>query len=251
MIVPTVQHPDFVGHARSVRAERIIVALHVHNAFSLLLFLTHHVAENTALFVFEPLMRRAQFVLNAAWHKDGSGYLRMCVGPLFARESALIFEHANVFKAGVFFQIGDARGPDPKHAFHLVVYAFGQSARIAFDVIQRLRVRNDTNLPRPRGGPSHDGGNSFQLWRVQGALLRRLRNDFSLSQDDPTLRDGIFAKFHAISLAGITRGCGSLLQTVPVPDGSFAGVIGHFEILRQFEGVGGASILAQPAKHAA
>src|SRR5438105_12617648 len=140
MIVPTVQHPDFVGHARSVRAERIIVALHVHNAFSLLLFLTHHVAENTALFVFEPLMRRAQFVLNAAWHKDGSSYLRMCVGPLFARESALIFEHANVFKAGVFFQIGDARGPDPKHAFHFVVAELGKAAVVlgGFDEMERV-----------------------------------------------------------------------------------------------------------------
>src|SRR5215467_5352383 len=52
-------------------------------------------------------------------------------------------------------------------------------------------------------------------------------------------------------LTGITRGCRALLQAVPVPDSSFATVISHFEILRQFQSIGGAGVLAQPAKHAA
>src|SRR6266700_8314146 len=51
-------------------------------------------------------------------------------------------------------------------------------------------------------------------------------------------------------LTGITRGCGALLQAVPVPDGSFTSVISHFEILRQFQSVRGAGAFAQPAKHA-
>src|SRR5438445_652341 len=81
-------------------------------------------------------------------------------------------------------------------------------------------------------------------------FLRRLRNEFSLTQDDPALCDGIFAKFHAVSLTGIARGCGPLLQPVTVPDGSFAGVISHFEILRQLQRIRRTGILAQPAEHA-
>src|SRR5215467_14667517 len=52
-------------------------------------------------------------------------------------------------------------------------------------------------------------------------------------------------------LTGITCGCGALLQAVAVPDGSFTSVISHFEILRQFQSICGASVFTQPAKHAA
>src|SRR5256884_9607776 len=45
VVVPPVQQPDLVWHARSIRAQRIIIALYVHDALSLFFFLPHHVAE--------------------------------------------------------------------------------------------------------------------------------------------------------------------------------------------------------------
>src|ERR1700687_5037909 len=49
----------------------------------------------------------------------------------------------------------------------------------------------------------------------------------------------------------VVRRRGSLLQSVPIPNGAFARVAGHFEVLRQLETVGGAGVLAKPAEHAA
>ena len=37
---------------------------------------------------------------------------------------------------------------------------------------------------------------------------------------------------------------------MPVPDGSFASVVGHLEVLGQLQGVGRAGVLAETAKHA-
>src|SRR5690348_7165270 len=125
MIVATVEQPNLVRDARGIRAERIVVALHVHNAFSLLFFLTDHVAENTALFVFKPFVRGTQFVFDTAWYEDCRGDLRMRMRPLFARERALILEHANVFETRIFLEIGNTRGPYPKHAFDFFVGELG------------------------------------------------------------------------------------------------------------------------------
>ena len=117
-------------------------------------------------------------------------------------------------------------------------------------MVQGLRVRDHSHLPGPFGRPRQYGPDFLDLRRLKRTLLRRLRNEFSLTQDDPALCDGIFAKFHAVSLTGIARGCGPLLQPVTVPDGSFAGVISHFEILRQLQRIRRTGILAQPAEHA-
>src|SRR6266404_4908689 len=70
MIVPPVHQPNFVRHARRIGAQRIVISLHVHDALPLLLLLTHGVAENTALFVLEPFVRGAEFVLDSARHCD-------------------------------------------------------------------------------------------------------------------------------------------------------------------------------------
>src|SRR5882762_10388333 len=56
MIVPPVHQPNFVWHARRIGAQRIVISLHVHDALPLLFLLTHGVAENTALFILEPLV---------------------------------------------------------------------------------------------------------------------------------------------------------------------------------------------------
>src|SRR6266436_2603709 len=54
-----------------------------------------------------------------------------------------------------------------------------------------------------------------------------------------------------ISLAGVARWCRALFEPVPVPDGAFAREIRHLKILRQFQRIRRARILAQPAEHAA
>ena len=43
----------------------------------------------------------------------------------------------------------------------------------------------------------------------------------------------------------------ALLQSLPIPDGAFASVIGKFEVLRELESIGGTGIFAQAAEHAA
>ena len=40
-------------------------------------------------------------------------------------------------------------------------------------------------------------------------------------------------------------------EAVAIPDGAFAGVVGHLEILRQFQAIGGAGVFAEAAEHAA
>src|SRR5579862_2757521 len=52
-------------------------------------------------------------------------------------------------------------------------------------------------------------------------------------------------------LASVVSGRRSDLKTMPIPDSTFAGVIGHLEILGQFETIGGASVFTQAAEHAA
>ena len=44
---------------------------------------------------------------------------------------------------------------------------------------------------------------------------------------------------------------GADFQAVAIPDGAFAAVLSHLEILSQFQAIGGASIFAEAAKHAA
>src|SRR5713226_5064251 len=50
--------------------------------------------------------------------------------------------------------------------------------------------------------------------------------------------------------ARVARRCGPFLEAVTVPDGPFAGVVGHLEILSQLEAVRRAGVFTQPAKHA-
>lgn len=52
-------------------------------------------------------------------------------------------------------------------------------------------------------------------------------------------------------LLAVNGGLGTLLESLEVPNHSFARVAGEFEVLRQFEGIGGASIFAKAAEHTA
>src|ERR1700682_98986 len=121
MIVPTVYDPNFVWHARGVWAERIVVALHIDDAFPLLFVLADDVAENTALAFAEPFAGGIQLVLDASRDKNCRGDLGMCVRPLIARQQSLILEDGNVLETRIFLQVGDARGPHPQNALDLFV----------------------------------------------------------------------------------------------------------------------------------
>ncbi len=117
------------------------------------------------------------------------------------------------------------------HRAHLVVHSFGQARGFAFNVVERFRVRQHAHLPCAFCRPIQDGRQLLNPRRLQRTFGRHLAKCFSLPQDDPALCDWVFAKFHAVSSARVTRRCGPLLQAVTVPDRAFAGVIRHFEIL--------------------
>src|SRR5215471_1028888 len=121
MIVAAVEEPNLIGNARGIRAERIIIALHIDDALPLFFFLAHDVAENTALLFLEPFARGTQFILDAARHENCAGDFGMSVWPLFTRKFALVLKNAYVFKTDVFLQIGDAGNPDGENSINLFV----------------------------------------------------------------------------------------------------------------------------------
>ena len=51
--------------------------------------------------------------------------------------------------------------------------------------------------------------------------------------------------------ARVVCGRGSDFETMPIPNGAFPCVIGHLEILGEFEAIGWAGVFAQAAEHAA
>ena len=183
----------------------------------------------------------------------------MRVRPLFSCQRTLILEYADVLETRVLLQIRNARPPHPQHSInlfvvelrhppvvlrslhhdfvgaerhHLVVHAFSDTPGLPLNVIERLRVRQHTHLPCPFRRPRHNRTQLLKLGRLQRAFLRRIAANFFLSQNDPALSDGIFAKFHSMSLAGVTCRCRSLFEAVAIPNRAFAREVGHFEILR-------------------
>ncbi len=167
MIVTPAHQPDFIWHARRIRAQRVVVSLHVDDPLSLLLFLTHRVAENAAFFILEPFVRGTELVLNPSRHENRGRQLRMCMRPFFSRQRALVLKNAYILKPRVLLQIGDTGRPHPQHPFdlfiaelrhsfvvlwclhddlvgperhHFVVHPFGHTSGFPFNVIERLRV---------------------------------------------------------------------------------------------------------------
>src|SRR6202158_6148805 len=124
--------------------------------------------------------------------------------------------------------------PSPGRArpSHFVVHPFGQSCGFALNVVQRMRVRQHTHLPYPFRRPRQNGPQLLVLGRLPGAFLRRSARCFTLPQDEPALCDGIFAKFHSVSSAGVAGGCRPLFEAVTIPNRAFAREVRHFEILR-------------------
>src|ERR1700760_1233962 len=102
MIVSAMQHPDLKRYARSVWAQRVIVALHIDDALPLFFVLPDDVAKNAALFILVPLMGGTEFVLDASRHENRRRDLRVCARPFFSRKGALILENAHVLEARIF-----------------------------------------------------------------------------------------------------------------------------------------------------
>src|SRR5260370_17871544 len=99
-------------------------------------------------------------------------------------------------------------------------------------------MRQHTHLPWPPfRRPRQNEPQLLNLGRFQRAFLRRIAAYLSLSQDDPALCDGIFAKFHSVSLAGIARGSWPLFEAVAIPDGAFAREVSHFELFAPLHSV--------------
>ena len=199
VIVAAVQQPDFIRHSRGIGAQRVVFALNIHDARAFFFFLADHIAKNAAFAFFVPFARSFQFIFNAARHKNGGGHLRMRVRPLFASFGALIFENADIFKAHIFFQIGDSRGPDGQDALdffvtglrkatvmlgqlhdyfvraggaHLVVHPFGEPAGLAVDAIERIGMWQDANLRQPFGWRGQNRL-PFRSGMVEGTFERR------------------------------------------------------------------------------
>src|SRR3981081_4298752 len=121
MIVAPVENPNFVRHTRRVRAQSVILALHIDDALTLFFVLADDVAKDAALALAEPFAGGIEFILDAARDKNCGRNLGMCVGPFVASERPLVLEHGNIFETRILLQVGDARGPYPKDALDLFV----------------------------------------------------------------------------------------------------------------------------------
>src|SRR5208337_5389740 len=239
VVVPPVHHPHFKRHARSIRTQRVVIALHIHNPLALLFFLPHDIAENAAFPVLVPLVRRCQFVLDAPRHENRRGHFRMRVRPLFSRQRPLVLEHAHILESRVLLQVRDSQAPHPQdpldfiiaqlgeflvvrprldHHFvraerpHLVVDPFGHPPRLAFHAVQRLRMRNHAPLPHAFRRPRQYRLRAFHHARIQGTLLSHLAQSLALPAYNPALCYGISSNFHGVFIACTAS------ASVPLPE---------------------------------
>src|SRR2546425_3515847 len=200
MVVLAIDQPDLVRHARSIGTKRHIIALAVHDALTLPLFLPHDVAEYAAFLLPEPLPRGAQFVQDPPRDEGSAGELRMRVRPLFAGKSPAVLEHGDVLDSHVALQVGDPRcvsGQDRLDLFiahlgkfpvvlgglhddlvgtdrtHPVIDAVGLSSGLAFDAIQRIEVREDADLPGPLRSEEHTSELQSLAYLVCRLLLEK------------------------------------------------------------------------------
>ena len=102
MIVAAVENPNFVRHTRRVRAQSVILTLHIDDALTLFFILSDNVAKDAALALAEPFAGGIEFILDASRDEDGGRNLGMRVGPFIACQRALVFEHRNIFETRIF-----------------------------------------------------------------------------------------------------------------------------------------------------
>ena len=220
------ENPGFVGNAGSEGAERDVVATDFHDAHVLLFFLRDNVAENATLLALVVVAAGAQFVEHAARNEGSSGDLRGGMGEFLPGALAVILKDADVFQAGIAFQILNAeRGemqelldfgvagiPDMaivarifdedfvgSNRSHAIVEAFAAALGFALDVVESLRMNDGTGRP---GVAIETGDGSNNLHGIGGGAAERanLRTRRGLGEivadDHPRAGDGIFAKFH-------------------------------------------------------
>src|ERR1700675_2903356 len=218
--------PGLVRHTRSIRAEGYVVSSRFDDAQVLTLLLGQNVAEDAALFALEVLASGAQFVEDAARHENscrqlGSGVVEFLPGSL-----AVILENADVLESAIALQIlNPLRGqtqelldldvtdiPDmaivagifqqnfvSPHRSHAVVESVAAAGRLAFDVIQSLRMDNRARRPRTTihagQGGDHIGYVGGRATKTAGLGAWRGLADV-VARDHPGPGYGILAQFH-------------------------------------------------------
>ena len=187
MIVAPMQNPYFKWNSRRIRAQRVVIALHIHDSFAFSFFLPHDIAKDAAFLFLKPFARRAQFVFDSPRHKNRPGHFRVCMRPFFTGQFALILKYADVFQTQILLQVGHTRNPYGHHSVnlvvaqlrqplvvfwsfhhdfvrasrtHAVVHAVRPPAGLAFNPIKRIGMRQHTHLPRTFG---RAGQNRLQL----------------------------------------------------------------------------------------
>ena len=161
--------PHLKGHARGVRTKSDVVALRVHDAPALLLFLAENVAKDAAFLSSYQARAERQLVEKAPRDKHRGRNLRVRMRPLLARQRAAILEDGDVLEARISLQIQDALGigfedaldllvlhaAEPSvvvgrfdddlvsaHGAHAVVNAFRSARSFALDAIQGIEMRD-------------------------------------------------------------------------------------------------------------
>src|ERR1700692_2655314 len=166
--------PGLVRHTRSIRAEGYVVSSRFDDAPVLTLLLGQNVAEDAALFALEVLASGAKFVEDAARHENSCRQLGSGVVEFLSRSLAVILENADVLESAIALQILNPLRGQTQELFdldvtgipdmaivtgvfdqnfvsasrsHAVVEAVAAAGRLAFDVVQGLRMNHGARRP--------------------------------------------------------------------------------------------------------
>src|SRR6202163_3008838 len=227
--------PGLVRDTRSIRAEGHVVASRFDDAQVLTLLLRQNVAEDAALLALEVLASGAEFVEHTARHKNGCRQLGSGVVEFLPGCLAVILENADVLESAIALQIlNPLRGqtqelldldvtgiPDmaivagifqqnfvSAHRSHAVVESVAAAGRLAFDMVQGLRM--DDRARRPRAA-IHAGQGGDDIRSVGGRATKTAGLGawrglaHIVASDHPGTGDGIFAQFHGSKKNKIIR----------------------------------------------
>src|ERR1019366_2580302 len=228
-------NPGFVRDARSIGAEGHIVSASFYDAQVLTFLLRQNVAEDAALFAFEIVASGAEFVEDAARHEGGRGQLGCGVLEFLSGFLAMILENADVLEPAVALQILNPLRGQAQELFdfeiaripemavvagifdqnfvsadrsHAIVEAVGAAGRLAFDVVERMRM--DDRARRPCAA-IHAGQVGDDMSWLGGRAAKPAglgawsRLDDLVTGDHPGTGDGIFTEFHGVRRAKSTR----------------------------------------------
>src|SRR5882762_2569601 len=219
-------NPGFVRNARRIGAEGYVVSAIFYDAQALLLLLCQNVAENATFLALEIVASGAEFVEHAAWHENSCRQLGRGVVEFLSGCLAVILENADILESAVALQILNPQGgqtqelfdldvtgiPDmaivagifqqnfvSAHRSHAVVESVAAAGRLAFDVVQGLRMNDRAGRPC---AAIHAGQVSNDLGWLGGSATKRAGLGAwrgladIIASDHPGAGDGIFAQFH-------------------------------------------------------